>query len=194
MSQIFIGENPRLEAVFEETTSGMCAVITHPHSLMGGDMNNNVVMAAWDTVVSLGCSALRFNFRGVGRSSGTFEYGNGEVADIAAAVNYVDCPVILIGYSFGAWVAARYLQDVNVPAILISPPNSMFEFPSLKGLNVWSVVGSDDQFCNIHGLDEVMEKERIIVMDGIDHFWFGGEGQLKGYLQKKIELIRSISY
>ncbi len=191
---MYIGENPRLEAMFEETPSGMCAVITHPHSLMGGDMNNNVVMAAWDTVISQGYSALRFNFRGVGRSGGSFDYGNGEVEDIAAAVNFVDCPAFLIGYSFGAWVAARYLQDVNLPAILISPPNDMFDFPSLKGFNVWSVTGSEDQFCRAQGLHEVMDQERITVMSGIDHFWFAGERLLRDYLKKKIELIRSISY
>ena len=194
MGYIFIGENPKLEADFEESASGLCAVITHPHSLMGGDMSNNVVMAAWRTAVSLGHSALRFNFRGVGRSEGTFDHGNGEQEDLAQVVNFVDCPVLIVGYSFGAWIAAQYIRDVDVPCIFISPPTSMFTFPDLHGKNVWSVVGSEDQFCSMDALHKVLDKERITVIEGIDHFWFGGEAMLTTYLKKKIELVRSISY
>src|SRR5690554_2821893 len=134
MQSLFIGENPRIEAVYEEVpAAGMCAVITHPHSLMGGSMDNNVVMAAWNAVLERGYSALRFNFRGVGRSSGAFDNGIGEVADLANVVNSVDYPVIVVGYSFGSWVAANFLKEVDVPCIFISPPTAMFPFPSLKG-------------------------------------------------------------
>lgn len=194
MPEIFIGNNPRIEAVYEETPSGLCAIITHPHSQMGGNMHNNVVMAAWDTVLEKGFSALRFNFRGVGRSGGTFEDGIGEISDLAAAVEFVDCPVIIIGYSFGSWVAANFLKEVDVPCIFISPPTGMFPFPSLKDYNVWSVVGEHDQFCNQSALADVLDKERITIIDGVDHFWFGDEERLQPYLEKKLELIRSISY
>lgn len=195
MPSLFIGDKPRLEAVYEEVpAAGMCAVITHPHSLMGGSMDNNVVMAAWDAVLERGYSALRFNFRGVGRSGGAFDNGIGELADLAAVVNHMDYPVIVVGYSFGSWVAANFLQDVDIPCIFISPPTSMFSFPSLKGFNVWAVVGSRDQFCDQAQLHGIMDSERITVIDGADHFWFGDEGPLKHYLEKKLDLIRSISY
>ena len=194
MSEIFIGDNPRIEAVYEETPSGICAIITHPHSQMGGNMHNNVVMAAWDTVLEKGFSALRFNFRGVGRSGGTFEDGIGEISDLAAAVEFVDCPVIIIGYSFGSWVAANFLKEVDLPCIFISPPTGMFPFPSLKSYNVWSIVGSSDQFCNQSALVEALDRKRITIIDGVDHFWSGMEDKLQPYLEKKLELIRSISY
>jgi alpha/beta superfamily hydrolase len=195
MSNLFIGEDPRIEAVYEEVpAAGMCAVITHPHSLMGGTMDNNVVMAAWDTVLRRGYSALRFNFRGVGRSGGTFDNGIGEVSDLAAVVNSMDYPVIIVGYSFGSWVAANYLQEVDVPCIFISPPTAMFSFPSLKGYNVWAAAGSHDQFCDRSALHRVLDKERIRIIEGVDHFWFGSEEPLRLYLEKKLDLIRSISY
>jgi alpha/beta superfamily hydrolase len=161
---------------------------------MGGNMHNTVVMAAWDTVLEKGFSALRFNFRGVGRSGGTFEDGIGEISDLAAAVEFVDCPVIIIGYSFGSWVAANFLNEVDVPCIFISPPTGMFPFPSLKDYNVWSVVGEHDQFCNQSTLVDVLDRERITIIEGVDHFWFGMEDRLQPYLEKKLELIRSISY
>lgn len=193
MTSLFIGENPKLEAVYEEHTSGVCAVITHPHSLMGGTMHNNVVMAAWDAAVGMGCSALRFNFRGVGRSGGSFDEGVGEALDLAAAVAFAGSRAMIIGYSFGSWVAARFLQQTRVPCIFISPPNAMFSFPPLKGFDVWSITGSQDQYCDPRALEGIIDKERITVASGVDHFWFGDEGRLKPYLEEKIGLVRSLN-
>lgn len=189
MSSVFIGDNPRLEAVFDDSSSEICVVITHPHSLMGGNMSNNVVMAAWKTAVDMGYSVLRFNFRGVGNSEGCFDNGIGEVSDLAAACNYAGRPVILVGYSFGSWVAARFLQNNNLPSILISPPNSMFSFPSMKNFNTWSVVGSQDQFCNPKALTDLFDSERITVIEDAGHFWYGEESHLHSYLQDKIRII-----
>lgn len=195
MPTLFIGDDPKLEAVYEEVpAAGMCAVITHPHPLMGGSMDNNVVMAAWDAVLDRGYSALRFNFRGVGRSGGSYGDGIGELADLAAVVNSMDYPVIIVGYSFGSWVAANFLQEVDVPCIFISPPTAMFPFPSLKGFNAWAAIGSEDPFCDRDALQRIMDRERITVINGVDHFWFGNEAPLKHYLEKKLDLIRSISY
>ncbi len=189
MTSIFIGTNPKLEAVYEDKGSDVCAVITHPHSLMGGNMSNNVVMAAWQAMVGSGCSALRFNFRGVGRSGGEFDNGIGETSDLAAVIDFLNRPVVVIGYSFGAWVAARFLQDAKAPCILISPPVTMFSFPSLKGSDVWSVTGSQDQFFDRSALLKILEAERITVLDGVDHFWFGNEELLRRFLGKTIPLI-----
>ncbi|HNY66186.1 MAG TPA: alpha/beta fold hydrolase [Deltaproteobacteria bacterium] len=194
MADVFIGDNPRLEAVCEDKGSDICAVITHPHSLMGGDMNNNVVMTAWNTVLEQGCSALRFNFRGVGRSRGRFDEGIGETADLAAAVQFAGRPVVVIGYSFGSWVASRYLEEADVPCVFISPPTALFPFPSLRGRKVWSITGSFDQFCDVNALEKVQDKERITVVQGVDHFWFGGESRLRPYLETTVSLIRSASF
>jgi alpha/beta superfamily hydrolase len=184
MPHIFIGDSPRLEAVYEEKGPGPCVVITHPHSLMGGNMNNNVVMAAWDTALAEGSSVIRFNFRGVGRSGGSFDEGNGEISDIAAVVQFVNRPVIIIGYSFGAWVAARYMKRLEnaLPCFFISPPTGMFAFPSMKQDRVWAVTGDLDQFCSIPVLENLMDASRLAVVKEVDHFWFGDEGLLKEHL------------
>jgi len=193
MSSIFIGDSPRLEAVHEDQGTAQCAVITHPHSLMGGNMSNNVVMAAWNAVLTKGSSVIRFNFRGVGRSSGTFDEGNGEINDIAAVVQYVNRPVILIGYSFGAWVAARYLKrlDSPLPCFFISPPTGMFAFPSMKQDKVWAITGDQDQFCSIPALQNLMDPSRLAIVENVDHFWFDDEGILKDHLSAKWEELIS---
>ena len=191
MPALFIGDNPRLEAVFEDKGSDMCVIITHPHSQMGGNMHNNVVMAAWKASLEKGLSTVRFNFRGVGRSSGSFDNGNGEMNDLASVISYVEKPVIIIGYSFGAWVTAQYMKHHNtpLPCIFISPPTGMFTFPDMKQDKVWTITGEADQFCSIPVLQGLLEKDRIEIVRYVDHFWFTGEEQLAPYLNEKLNLI-----
>ena len=191
MASIFIGENPRIEAVYEDKGSNVCAVVTHPHSLMGGNMNNNVVMAAWRVCLARGLSTIRFNFRGVGRSGGAFDEGDGEMDDLSAVISHAGVPVIVIGYSFGAWVAMRLMKrlDKASPCLFVSPPNSMFAFPSMQDDPVWIVTGGYDQFCSIPGLEGLIDKERITVVQGADHFWFGNEKPLEKYLDERLGLL-----
>jgi uncharacterized protein len=196
MPKVFIGNNPRLEAMYEDKGTELCVVITHPHSLMGGNMSNNVVMAAWDSVLAKGTSVIRFNFRGVGRSSGSFDEGNGEINDIAAVVQFVNRPVVIFGYSFGAWVAARYMKrlDNSLPCIFISPPTGMFAFPSMKQDKVWAITGCQDQFCSIPVLENLVNTSRLTIVDNVDHFWFGDEEVLKTHLTTRWGELVSESY
>ena len=193
MPSIFIGDNPGLEAVYEDRGSRHCVIITHPHSLMGGNMHNNVVMAAWDAALDNGYSALRFNFRGVGKSGGSFDDGNAEVQDIAQAVAFVNKPVIIIGYSFGAWVASRYVKHSALPCIFVSPPTAMFDFPSMRDYEAWAVIGESDQYCSLLILKGLLDKDRITVVKHVDHFWSGAEDRLESYLSEKLELLTSVT-
>ena len=89
------------------------AVITHPHPLFGGTMANNVVLTAVRALAARGMAALRFNFRGGGRSTGVYGGGVDEAEDVAAALAFLKSrtpgPHHVIGYSFGAAVAGRAL-------------------------------------------------------------------------------------
>lgn len=170
------------------------AVICHPHPQYGGNMDNNVVMAAAQALQETGHSTLRFNFRGVGGSEGRYDGGSGEVDDVRAAIRFVrekaggDAPVILVGYSFGSWVAARALQkgDSVAHLILISPPTSMFDFSSVlddsEERSRHFIVGDRDQFCDRQVLQEIFDKlpepKSLRVVPHTDHFYFAHEKYL----------------
>jgi len=102
------------------------AVVCHPHPLGGGSMHNPLVRAIAGALATRGVQALRFNFRGVGRSGGQYDDGPGERSDVAGAVDWllaqptVDAGrVSVVGYSFGAWVGTSYAQtDSRVAAVV----------------------------------------------------------------------------
>ncbi len=103
-------------------------VICHPHPQFGGTMENKVVTTLARAATDLGWSAVRFNFRGVGASAGTFDHGEGEREDARAVLVWAERqwpgdPPILAGFSFGAWVAVRLALDVSVSRLLtVAPP------------------------------------------------------------------------
>ena len=186
MKKLFISESPKLETVVDGSSTNW-AVITHPHPLYGGDMNNNVVMAAWHAALNAGYSVLRFNFRGTGASEGVHDDGIGEIDDLKAAIDYIGVKPLLIGYSFGAWVTARLLKNTDFDAVLISPPNLMFEFPDLKRKNITVLAGEKDEFCDIEQLRPLMP-ENSITSFPVEHFWFGREALLKSALQEILKV------
>lgn len=88
------------------------ALIAHPLTLDGGSMDNKIVTTLANTFAELGCAAFRFNFRGAGESAGEFTGGDGEEDDLVAVAHFAhdqfgDLPLILAGFSFGGYVAAR---------------------------------------------------------------------------------------
>src|SRR5438552_7257369 len=115
----------------------LAAVVLHPHPLYGGDMDNHVVTTLSAALNALRATVLRFNFRGAGASEGSHDNGRGEVDDVLAAVRVVReaspaVPVALIGYSFGAMVAASSSAPTDAAAlVLVSPPVSVAALPAL---------------------------------------------------------------
>jgi len=184
---IEVPDGPTLEArlaVAEEPRGGL--VVCHPHPLYGGDMDNPVVVRAVEVATQGGLSTCRFNFRGVGRSSGTHAKGEGEQDDVKAALAMLarhlpaGKPLGLAGYSFGAWVsAAAATPGIPLAALcLIAPPLSMFDFATLDGANreLLIVAGTRDTYCPPAGLALLAERvagARIETIEGADHFFFG---------------------
>ncbi len=102
----------------------MAAVVCHPHPLFGGTMHNKVVYHAAKTLRRYGLAVLRFNFRGVGLSEGTYDEGRGETTDVRVALDYLSAefpgtPLLVAGFSFGAAVGLRAgCQDSRVAELI----------------------------------------------------------------------------
>jgi alpha/beta superfamily hydrolase len=138
---IFNGPAGRLEGRYQpaKTPQPPTVLILHPHPQGGGTMNNKVVYHLFHTFVGRGFAALRFNFRGVGRSQGTFDHGQGELADAAAALDWLqahnpDSPRCWIaGFSFGAWIGLQLLmrRPEIEGFVTIAPPANLYDFSFL---------------------------------------------------------------
>ncbi len=173
-------------------------VVTHPHPLYGGDMNNPVVETVEAAYHRAGYATLRFNFRGVGRSMGQFDDGRGETTDLAAAVNWLAAQgvgaVSLAGYSFGAWVMARLADAPHVVdhMIMISPPVAFMDFSTVARLpNLALVVtGRLDTFAppalvKSH-LAEWNSACAYQELPHADHFYWGQFDELSAVISKFI--------
>lgn len=129
------------------------AIVCHPHSLYGGSLRNKVVHILADTLIAMGVVSLRFNFRGVGKSEGEFDRGQGEQADLEATVNWLKehfpaAPLWLAGFSFGAFVAYRAHWQVGAQRLLlVAPPVSLFVFGRPEPVTIpWMVIqGAEDE-------------------------------------------------
>ena len=165
-------------------------VICHPHPLHGGTMTNKVVTTLARTANVMGVPAIRFNFRGVGASAGSFDEGRGEVDDALAAVahgrtRWPEAAVWLAGFSFGGVVALRAstTRGVGRLAKLVTvAPALGGNFGSVRDISLpncpWLVVQGD--------ADEVIDGELVIdwasqldpapqlaVLPGVGHYFHG---------------------
>jgi hypothetical protein len=146
----FTSGNLHIEALLEKAAGSRGVVITHPHPLYGGDMDNPVVVALRRAYSRRGFSTLRFNFRGVGESAGRFDNGAGERQDVKAALAFLAglgvTEIDLAGYSFGAWVNAG-LEAGFQRMVMVSPPVAFIAFDPprpIPGLRLIVTGGRDD--------------------------------------------------
>lgn len=179
---------------FPEGTGPFPAVIVcHPHPLYGGNMSNNIVFAICQALAQESIAALRFNFRGVGKSGGAFGGGIAEQEDVKAALAFVlSTPNIdqkrigLAGYSFGTSVIVPIaVQDERVKLLaLVSPALSDAGWEQLKGYNKpkFLIAGDSDfvipepQFRQ--QARDIPEPKQFEIIAGADHFWAGFEGEV----------------
>ncbi|MGB0134639.1 alpha/beta hydrolase [Dokdonella sp.] len=136
------------------------AVICHPHPLHGGTMHNKVVTIIERSVRELGFDTVRFNFRGIGKSVGEFDEGDGESDDLAAIVEWArqvrpGVVIWLAGFSFGSYVALRNAKSLDADALItIAPPVGRWKFDSIELPDCpWLVVQGEE--------DEVVDPELV---------------------------------
>ena len=190
----FFSENFEIEGLFSKKDEKKGVVITHPHPLYGGDMYNLVVETIVHVYNIKGYSTLKFNFRGVGRSQGTYDNGDGEQKDVLAALSFLGDmgmeQIDLAGYSFGAWVNAHAVQeDVAVKnMVMISPPAGFMDFSTIGPMERLKLVvtGSRDDIAPADVVKQMCSvwnpNARFVVIDGADHFYGGYLNQLEAVL------------
>jgi alpha/beta superfamily hydrolase len=166
-----------------ETAARSIALIAHPHPLQGGTLDNKVVQTLAKTFAALGYVAVRLNFRGAGRSKGSFDEGMGETDDAMAALAFARSqfgevsanPPVLAGFSFGSYVQTRVARS-------IAPERMLLVGPAVKRFAVEHV---PEDTIVIHGeqddvvpLADVLAWARpqqlpVIVFPGCGHFFHG---------------------
>lgn len=189
------GPAGRLEALLEEPSTGTAraaVVFAHPHPQYGGTMHTKTVFQGAKGLARIGCAVLRFSFRGVGASDGTFDRGDGEKADFAAALDYMAAmypgvPLWAAGFSFGSWVALEVgAADDRVSVLIgIAPPvatsvsGMVYQFPNTlaSAKPKFFVQGESDEVCPIEGMwhfyGQLKEPKELVVIDGADHLFDG---------------------
>ncbi|MGV8080536.1 MAG: alpha/beta hydrolase [Syntrophales bacterium] len=197
-SVVFPSGGVQLEGRLARSDGNRAVVICHPHPQMGGSMDNNVVETLVVAYGGAGFTTLRFNFRGAGRSGGSYDEGRGERDDVLAAVAFLAGEGFgntqLAGYSFGAWVISRVLAipGMAFPSILVSPPAGFmeFDFSGWPG-NVRLVTAGDRDPYLDQGL--VREEARragadFEIIPGADHFYGGKERLLLEAVRNRLSL------
>jgi uncharacterized protein len=166
-------------------------VVCHPHSLFGGTLDNKVVYSLARAFHDLGVPTLRFNFRGVGKSTGTFAEGIGETDDALAVVaagreKWPDAALWLAGFSFGGAVAVRAAAQSN-PALLVTvaPAIRRVSLESVPPPSCpWLIVqGDHDELVNHAEVTEWASRlphpPQIALLNGVEHFFHGKLNELR---------------
>ena len=176
-----------LEGILRAPTSAVAAaVVCHPHPRGGGTMNNNVVYRAAKALVAGGVSALRFNFRGVGASTGAHADGIGEEEDVRAAIDFLRAhapglPIWITGFSFGARVGLKVgAHDDDVAKLFgIGLALRMFDYRILESCPKPKAIvqASDDEYGPRNEIEaafrEMSEPKRLWIVEGASHLFPG---------------------
>jgi uncharacterized protein len=188
-----------IECIVREAAPGApWAVVSHPHPRFGGTMHNKIVYRTAKALLAAGFNAIRYNFRGVGNSEGSWDEGRGEADDLRAVLAYLEAEkgrkrFFLAGFSFGSWIGARVgCGDPRVPALLhVGLPVNRLDLDFL-----WScpkptavVQGDADESGAWDRLVDVvspMPSARIFRVEGAGHFFEGKLPELERALADAI--------
>ena len=208
---IFAGPEGRLEGRYHHSKieNAPLALFLHPHPEHGGSMNNKIVYHLYHVYVRRGFSCLRFNFRGVGRSQGIYDRGEGDLSDAAAALDWMQSHnenstgCWIAGFSFGAWIGMQLLmrRPEIEGFISIAPPANLYDFSFLAPCPSSGIMvhGDADTIVPADSVEKLVKKlsaQRGIKIDyslipGADHFFSEHLeemiGTVEGYVDQRLE-------
>jgi alpha/beta superfamily hydrolase len=175
-------------------------VFAHPLPTEGGTMHTKVVFQAAKALARIGCVVLRFNFRGVGLSAGTWDEGRGEMDDYRAALTYMaeaypGLDIWAAGFSFGSYIATTVgADDDRVCALIaIAPPVHKYEFASVKLSHKpkFIIHGEHDELISIrlarHFYAQLPDPKEFVEIDRADHLFDGQTAEVGDALADLLE-------
>jgi uncharacterized protein len=183
------GPAGHLEALLNpgEQDAPLAALVCHPHPLGGGTLHNKVVYHAMKALQSLGLPVLRFNFRGTGLSEGAHDEGRGEQDDVRAALEWLERefhrPILVAGFSFGAYVSLRAsCGDARVPGLIalglpIGAEGRSYGYDFLRACPQPKlfISGTRDQFGPKAAVEAAVavaaEPKQVVWIENADHFF-----------------------
>jgi uncharacterized protein len=186
MQQLFFpGQAGPLEALLDAPASQpvAAALLCHPLPPGGGTMNTHAVFRAMRALRALGCTVLRFNFRGVGRSAGTWSEGAGELEDGRTALAWLrarapELPVIAGGFSFGSWVGMTAGVEAGVSGLLgLGVPFASYDLGSVSRSNLPKafVLADHDEYTGVPAIRAAVERmgspKQLWIVEGTSHLF-----------------------
>jgi uncharacterized protein len=214
---IFTGAAGRIEGRYHPARqkNAPIGIVLHPHPQFGGTMNHQIVYQIYYAFVHRNFSVLRFNFRGVGRSQGAFDHGQGELSDAASALDWAQSinpearSCWIAGFSFGAWIGMQLLmrRPEIEGFISIAPPANLYDFSFLAPCPSSGMIVHGDKdavvpYKDVTGLVDKLKTQKGIVIEqkvipGANHFFDGKVDVLMqsigAYLDKRLKIERKPS-
>ena len=206
--EIFIpGPSGRIQAKYYKSKqkSAPIALVLHPHPQYGGTMNNRVIYETYNCFYKNNFSVIRINFRGVNKSEGIFDNGQGELSDAAAALDWIErenpgySQCWVAGFSFGALICMQLIMrrpEVN-KFIAISPQPNLYDFTFLSPCPISGTIlfGKNDELVQIDSILNL--KKRLSLQKNIDvkfdyvpyanHFYKNKEKELSNLINHYIK-------
>jgi alpha/beta superfamily hydrolase len=185
-----------IETVVEdpETELRGLALVAHPHPLHGGTLDNKVAHTLARAALAQGYVAVRPNFRGVGASSGQYDYGIGETEDLIAIAEHLApqfgyLPWTLLGFSFGSYVQHRVARRIEARRlIMVGPAVSMYDFAP-PAIPTTIVHGEEDELIPLAAAQAYAHEHGIplLTIAGAGHFFHGKLGELKTVVEDLLQ-------
>ncbi len=181
------------------------AVVCHPHPPSGGTLDNKVVQTIARACLGLGWVSVRFNFRGIGASEGTWDDGRGEVDDALAVIaawrsrpEFASLPLVLAGFSFGGYVAVTAANRLDAAAkprrlVLVGPSTEKQPVGDVPADTLVIHGESDDVVPLSATLDWARPQNLpVIVFPGVGHFFHGQLALLKKVIARELRDLDAV--
>lgn len=205
VTQLIDGPAGKLEVAILEATENernAWGIVCHPHPLYGGTMHNKVVTTLAKTFQGMGVTTIRFNFRGVMRSEGRYDQGNGELDDLLAVIDWVQrerkrTEIWLGGFSFGAFIAAKAATEYPVNKLVtIAPPVQHFPMDDLPPIQCpWVLVQGDRDDVvpaeDVYRWVETRDPKPIVLrFPEAGHYFHGQLAELRSQIETALKSTR----